>query len=476
MNISKYLKTYISFSVGTWFRFLFSLISIPLISRLISASEFGKSSLFLVFISTVATLTTLGLDSGYLRFYKIYAESEKDSLFWMCLTPAFLISLLVSVLLGKFSSVFSTMLFSAVYKDFGYLSAASLLSLVLHRFSSFSLRAKKKGFHYSLTLSTNVFSSFLATILYATLVERSFRALIIGNIVGNVISTLVSFWFTRAQWNAFAFRITTLRDLIRYSLPLVPARLLNSLFMAVDRFTIRYLSTFTELGLYSAALKLSTSLDVLKEGFTLMWAPLAYEKYESGDRTDSFFSKTFDLVSALSFSAAFFVLVIKEAIFLLFASDYRKASPVIPFLLLFSIFDVLETVNSIGLHLKKKTHMYLLTLPLAIFTNIFLATFSVKFYGARGAALSKAGAYVIYFLLQRIISRRLYPVNFDRKKLIVVSTTYAMIAAFLSFSESAVVNILLGFAGLVITSLVYKKDMQVLISKIFRQLTENSLN
>ncbi|PEY45958.1 polysaccharide biosynthesis protein, partial [Bacillus cereus] len=47
------LKKFLSFSIGSWLSIIIGFISTPIITRILSPEEFGKSSLFMVILNVL---------------------------------------------------------------------------------------------------------------------------------------------------------------------------------------------------------------------------------------------------------------------------------------------------------------------------------------------------------------------------------------------------------------------------------------
>ena len=69
MNIKSYIKSFLSFSIGTWLRAIISFITTPIISYLIVPEEFGKASMFSLIYNVSLIISTIGLDQSFVRFY-----------------------------------------------------------------------------------------------------------------------------------------------------------------------------------------------------------------------------------------------------------------------------------------------------------------------------------------------------------------------------------------------------------------------
>lgn len=88
----QYLKSFFSFSIGTWLRAVISFFSTPVISYLIVPEEFGKAAMFTLVYNIAFIASLMGLDQSFVRHY--YQNEEKKNFsgtVYLC--PLFLVLL-----------------------------------------------------------------------------------------------------------------------------------------------------------------------------------------------------------------------------------------------------------------------------------------------------------------------------------------------------------------------------------------------
>ena len=68
-------KKFIAFAMGNGIVFILSLISTPIITRVIDANNMGKFSMFTTITSLIILTVQMGLDQAYVRYY--YDEDEE---------------------------------------------------------------------------------------------------------------------------------------------------------------------------------------------------------------------------------------------------------------------------------------------------------------------------------------------------------------------------------------------------------------
>ena len=115
-----------------------------------------------------------------------------------------------------------------------------------------------------------------------------------GYILSVVVSNFVSMaflWVTARLYRYMkSFRRLprgTVREMIVYSLPLIPATIMWSITNVSDRFFVTYYLGEAQNGIYSVAYKLPTIISVISAIFTQAWQLSAIGERESEDRSSS---------------------------------------------------------------------------------------------------------------------------------------------------------------------------------------------
>lgn len=325
---------------------------------------------------------------------------------------------------------------------------------------------RKKGFLYSLIDSVNAVGNFAFTLFYALLVERNFIAIVFGNMMGYVLALMTGIYFGREYWKPTRFSFSEVRAVLKFGLPFVPNSLLSWLFTSIDRISLRRYSTMTEIGLYSAAFKIVSVMNLFQVGFSLLWMPTAYERYERDKEDRMFFKRAFEMVCFVVFAVGFLVVGFKDVIFLLLAKSYRPSAQIAPFLILVPIAQLLRLTSGVGIDLTKKTYWHMIISSIAALLNFVGNTLLVPLYGARGAAISTGLSYVLYFYMRTYISEKLFPVGYDIKRASIGISMMIIVSSIGTLRTNLLLNVLVGMAGLCAIVCLYKKEFTLLRKEV----------
>lgn len=402
------LRQFRDFGIGPVIGMLISMITVPITTRLLSPAEFGKSSLFTLFQSLFLIVGLLGIDQGYVRFYND-KKIEKDtllqnSLFLPLCFSAFLV--LVCILFFKPISVFL----------FGSLEVGLMISfcvfipiLLLNIFFLLQIRMDLKGKLYSLLNIISQIVNFTILILFLFFYQRTFRSIVYATVLGNVVNTLIIFIFVDKSFakNKFLLSKALQIELLKFSLPLVPATLLSWLLNSFDKVGLRAWSSFEELGLYAAAFKIVALLNVFQNIFTTTWVPIAYKWNEENVPKENF-ERVSTVVLGLMTILFAFIVVFRDIIMLFLGAEYRNTSEIFIFLLFVPVMYTVSETTCLGINFSKKTMYNLFVSSIAVFMNLLGNYILIPKYGALGAAISTSISYLTFFWGRTLLSRKVW--------------------------------------------------------------------
>lgn len=397
-----------NFGIGPIIGMGISMLTVPVATRILSPEEYGKSSLFTLFQSLFLIIGLLGIDQGYVRYYN-NKEIDKNNLFINCLYLPMAFAFILIIICLFFTNTISTFLFGSVEKGLMIAFCCFIPVLLLNRFFLLQIRMSLRGKTYSLLNITSQIINFLTLLLFLFFYEKTFRSIVYSTIIGMIINTFIIFLFCDKSFlkSSFSFSKKLQIDLLRFSLPLVPASLLSWLLNSFDKVGLRSWSSFEELGLYAAAFKIVALLNVFQSIFSTAWIPVAYKWYE-----DKVPNKKFEQVSTIVLAVMVclfsFIVVFRDVIMLFLGSEFRNTSKIFVFLLFVPVMYTVSETTSLGIGFSKKTMYSLYVSIIAVILNIVGNYFLIPVYGAEGAAISTCISYIVFFWCRTLFSRHIW--------------------------------------------------------------------
>lgn len=462
-----FLKKIFSFSIGTWLNALISFFTVPITTLLINPSEFGKASMFSTIYTLFLWLILLGTHSAFTRFYFQESNEMRSKLLWNSIYIPLVLSLFLIPIIFSLKKQINIFIAGTPNSNIHVLFFLTVFTGIIRTFSLTILRTEGKGFSYSFL---QIISSIATTgfiIVYSLYVERTFYAIIYAQLFSNLTTFFVGLIFEKKYWVPRKIDKVLIKRILKYGYPLALTTILWWSLNWIDRFVLRIYTNFSEIGIYSAAFKIVSVMNLISVGFSNFWEPFSYEQFENNPKNKYVFSKVFDYLTFLMFSAGFLILAFKDIIFLLLAKEYRVAANVSPFLILSPIMLSLNTVSSKGILFKKKTHYFIISNAISTLFNLIGNFILISIYGIKGAAISTGLSFVLIFLIESYFSMKLYPVPYKIKRIYLLTTIFIIVAFINTFTSKNYIALFSSILGLSFILLLYKKIFVSIIREFF---------
>ena len=124
----------------------------------------------------------------------------------------------------------------------------------------------------------NTLSTVFFNVLFLVVMKWGMYGYILSVVLSNVVS-MVFLWIAARLYRYMRWwkgiRRETVREMIIYSLPLIPATIMWSITNVSDRFFVTYYMGEAQNGIYSVAYKLPTIISVISAIFTQAWQLLS---------------------------------------------------------------------------------------------------------------------------------------------------------------------------------------------------------
>jgi O-antigen/teichoic acid export membrane protein len=275
---------------------------------------------------------------------------------------------------------------------------------------------QERAWTYSAILVFRQASCLGFTLLFLKLFSRDYLTLISASVLSIALSSVAGIYFSRSYWFSpwrDVFDKVSLRPLLRFGLPLVPASIMMWVLNGMDKIALRHWGTFQDLGIYSAGFKIVGVLSIVNMAFSTFWAPVSYRWFEAGVSVHRFDKVAKYLALSLTVLAISLTLS-RDYIVLLLGPNYQAASDLVPFLMFVPIMYLLSEVTGIGIGFARRSEFHLLASGAAAFSNLIGNWILVPLYGAMGASIATAISYIIFMVLKSVVGSLLWRKNFGQ--------------------------------------------------------------
>jgi O-antigen/teichoic acid export membrane protein len=465
---SNLLKKFLSFSYGGFVGAAIGFFTTMITTRILQPEEFGKASMFTLFISLASIVVIFGTDQTFVRFFYEEDEKKRGSLLYSCLKVVAYTFIPVLIFILIFRERLLYFLFDE-NNVFIFLAVIfAILIQTLYRFATLVIRMQQKGNLFSIVEILSRLLILGAVLVFYVFIGGTYHILVFSTVLSFVLLLFVLIVTQKKFWKTDNFNEKKLthskKDIFYYSYPLVFTTSIMWVFEGFDKFAIRHWADFNELGLYSAAFKIIGLLSIMKVAFITFWTPVAYETFQNNPSNIEFYSKVSKLVSFMMMIVAIVVIMFKDVIVMLLGTEYQDASLMLSFLVFIPIMYTISETTVIGINFHKKVKWHILIATISCVVNILGNWWLVPRYGGIGASISTGISYVVFFTMRTFISLYYYKVNYGLKKLYTATVIVAVYSSYSLWVYQPVQEQLFGIVCVGLIIAIYYHDVRSLLS------------
>ena len=435
------------FSVGPIIGAVLGFITVPVITYFITPDEYGRASMFTLAISILQMFVFLGMDHAYTKRY--YESEDKIKLLTNAMLPSIVLVTLIDIVIFIFRKNVSILLFDTDSEMLCiYALMVILPGLAAEKFALMDIRMQQKGLLYSMMSILLKALTLVCMVLLLVVYERSFRAIVIGTTLAQLIYTGVILFIEKSRFR-IRFSLLDRREmkrLVRFGLPIVPTMIIGWALSGMDKVMLRGFCDYSELGMYEVAFKVANIIGIIQACFTSFWVPVAHQ-WNNENVEKNNFVKAGRIVAFIMTAIFVCVLLVKDVIFMILSDEYSEAVKIAPFLMMYPIMYTISEVTVMGIYFKEKTMNLIVVSVVSSIVNIALNWMLIPVWGAVGASIATGLAYAVFFWVRTVISRKIwfrFPLGayiFVTAVLIVSSALNVLIDGWLIYVVNAVILI-----------------------------------
>lgn len=208
-----------------------------------------------------------------------------------------------------------------------------------------------------------------------------------------------------------------LKEMLRYSIPLMPNSLSWWVMNAADKYVILACLGTAANGLYAVAHKIPTLINFCNNIFFQAWQLSAVQEASSETKTE-FYSRVFNVLSAmLCVVASLLILLVNPLTQIMVAASYGGVWKFTPFLIIAMVFSAFASFLGTNYVAMKETKGALITSFVGAVVNIALNLLLVGPYGINGTAIATMISFFIMWLLRAYDTRKFVSIKYDHWQL-----------------------------------------------------------
>lgn len=400
-------------AIGTFGSKLLVFLLMPLYTALLSPSQYGTAELITGTANLIMPFACVGITNGIFRF-AAEKGTDREGVFssGMVLLGA---GLCGTVLLGTVALCIGAAWRTEILLVVLYVLAADLQAVCAQY-----VRAVDRTRLFAVQGILNTLVTVGFNILFLMAFDLGVTGYVLSTVVGNLLTT--AFLVVSARlWRVFRLSHvsrTAMRELFRFSLPMVPTTICWLITDLSDRYLVSWFCGEAVNGVYSAAYKIPTIVNLVSGIFMQAWQFSAVVQSTDGEECSRFYSQVFrGFLSVIFIGSGGLILLSPWLCRLLLNSAYHEAWRYMPTLLCSAALEsVVSFLASVYMVRKKSMHSFLTAVAgtgLNLLLNFLFIPRTGTFGGALGAAIATLIGYAAVWVLRmadvpRLLRFRLY--------------------------------------------------------------------
>ena len=449
-------------SIGTR---LITFFLVPLYTKTFTTAEYGTIDIITTIATILVPIITMNIGEAVMRF-SLDENANKNNI-----VNVGLLFTGISLLMGT-SVIFVLFWFPNIIVS-GKIVYIYCISQGLYQTLSCNLRGQEKLLNYAIGNILNTLTAAILNVFFLFIldfgIEGYFYAYIIAFlalgvycfITGDVIKAL----------NNFYIDITLTRNMIKYSIILVPNSLMWWIMNSLDHIMVTSMISIAANGIYAISYKLPSILSALSTIFNQAWSYSAIHESESNDK-EEFNNNMYDKLVRFQLIVTIVLMsILKPFLKIYVQPEYYDAWKYTPYLLVGNFFLTMATFLSTSYTVHKDSKGFLFSSIIGAILNISFNWIMIPIMGIHGAAISTCISYIAVFFYRVKDTRKYMFINVF-KPIYILGYAILVITAITMAISNIFGQILMIFEVIIILILNHrfvKKCFQLFMS-IFRHI------
>lgn len=370
------------------FKGVTSLIAGSLFARYLGPASYGSLNYALSFVSIVYIFGTLGLDNIVIREI-VHDSRKKDTLlgtaFNLNLIGGLIVFLVSAILINLMKPHDKLMLALVIMIAFGY--AFQAFNVIDLWFQS-QLQSKYAAISSNIVVFIFFLAKIILIVLHASLATLAF--ILALEMVFSSIGLLVAYKLLGFVLKSWKFSSKIALSLLKDSWPLMLSGLAIMVYMRLDQVMIGNMVGEAELGLYSAAVRISEVWYFIPMAiFSSVYPKIIEFKKISQDLYFKRLQQLFNFMVVLGYSVAILCAFLSKFIInFIFGPQYQQAANILTIHIWTGVFVFLGVASSQFLLAENLTKLVFIRTASGVIINIVFNLVLIPKYGGIGAAIA----------------------------------------------------------------------------------------
>lgn len=440
---------------------LISFFLLPLYTTFLTKEEYGVVDILNTLISLLIPVLTFQLDQGIFRFLIDNRENEDGQKKLLSTITVFIFRQIT------FYLIIFLLISPWIVNEYKYFLATNLIATACANILLQVARGLGNNAKYTIgSFLTGTITIALNVILIAGLKLGAY-GMLYSALIGNIMCIVYVFTSLKLykKISFKGYNKTVLKEVLKYSVPLIPNAISWWVVNVSDRIIITYFMNVAVNGIYSVANKFSAVLTTMYSVFNITWTESVAVNFKSKDR-DEFFNRILDVtirffgalcLGMIAYMPFVFKILINEA----FAEAYMQ----IPILIIGAMFNILVSfLGTIYVAKKLTKEIAKISLVTAII-NIVINVALINFIGLYAASISTLVAWMVMFIYRYIDCKKYVELKANLK-IILPMIGIGIITLISYYLNNSLICLLIAIIVTIYTVAINLKNMKFLLSSV----------
>lgn len=413
MQNKKFIANSAIYTISNIINAAIPFLLLPILTNYLSPEDYGKVTIFQTITGAYSTIIGINVASSATRNYYEYKNSKNELSRYIgsCIQ----ILLLTSALTLIISILSKNFLTRQLNTDFNHILWSIFISTIyvitLIRLGQW--QAKSKAISYgTLQISQSVFNAattyFFVVSLNQSATGRISSLILTAGIFGIISATLL---IRDGFFNIFSWTPKHIKDAIKFGIPLAPHIIGNFLLTSMDKIVIGSKLGLSDVGIYTIAAQIATSLTIIFDSFNKTYIPWIYEKLQDNNEKDNILvaKKIIYIGFLITISGLSLYILTPSLIALIANNNYLASTEIIGWMILGQIFNgIYLIISNIIIYTKKTGYLSASTITSGLLNYVLLLLFLENF-GIEVGAIAFCASTLLRLIFVIQYSQKLHP-------------------------------------------------------------------
>ena len=403
-------------SFGTFGSKLLVFLMVRFYTGYLTTAQYGTADLISQTANLLLPVISLGITDGVFRF-AMDSKADKRSVFS---------SGVFTITLGGLAFLVIAPILFLTHQFDGYIWLIVIYTMAscYHSLCSKYIRALGSTAFFAVQGIINTSLVIVLNILFLAVFNMGITGYVLSVVIADAASTLLIF-VREKLWRDITLKIdkTIFKDIIRYSIPMIPATIFWWVTSVSNRYLVNYFEGADANGIYAVSYKLPTLLTLISTVFMQAWQFSAVTESENDKEEHiDFFSKVWGSFQSVMFLVGSGVVALSIPLIDILTSDkaYFSAWKYVPMLTMAMVFSAFTNfMGSVYIVEKRSKNSFLTTMVGAVLNIILNFILIPSPLGVQGAAIATFVSYLLIFVIRAVNVIKYIPFNMYFKTVII---------------------------------------------------------